>query len=71
MVLRYLPEVPIVVVPGDPENLKITEPLDLFLAEQLLRRRAEYPDPADSVHVSCGSDAQVANWVSLVKLTCT
>ena len=43
VVLRYLPEVPIVVVPGDPENLKITEPFDLFFAEQLLRRRAESP----------------------------
>jgi ribitol-5-phosphate 2-dehydrogenase (NADP+) / D-ribitol-5-phosphate cytidylyltransferase len=39
VVLRYLPAVPIAVVPGDPENLKITEPLDLYLAEQLLRRR--------------------------------
>ena len=40
VVLRYLPGVPIAVVPGDAENLKITEPLDLYLAEQLLRRRA-------------------------------
>jgi 2-C-methyl-D-erythritol 4-phosphate cytidylyltransferase len=40
VVLRYLPGVPIAVVPGDAENLKITEPLDLFLAEQLLLRRA-------------------------------
>jgi 2-C-methyl-D-erythritol 4-phosphate cytidylyltransferase len=39
VVLRYLPQVAIAVVPGDAENLKITEPLDLFLAEQLLRRR--------------------------------
>jgi 2-C-methyl-D-erythritol 4-phosphate cytidylyltransferase len=43
VVLRYLPEVSIVVVPGDPENLKVTEPFDLFLAEQLLRRRAGSP----------------------------
>jgi ribitol-5-phosphate 2-dehydrogenase (NADP+) / D-ribitol-5-phosphate cytidylyltransferase len=43
VVLRYLPGVPIAVVPGDPENLKITEPLDLYLAEQLLRRRAGSP----------------------------
>lgn len=43
VVLRYLPDVPIAVVPGDAENLKITEPLDLFLAEQLLRRRAAPP----------------------------
>lgn len=41
VVLRYLPGVPIAVVPGDAENLKVTEPLDLFLADQLLRRRAE------------------------------
>jgi 2-C-methyl-D-erythritol 4-phosphate cytidylyltransferase len=39
VVLRYRPGVPIAVVPGDPQNIKITEPLDLFLAEQLLRRR--------------------------------
>lgn len=39
VVLRYRPDVPIAVVPGDPENLKITEPLDLYLAEQLLARR--------------------------------
>lgn len=43
VVLRYLPGVAIAVVPGDAENLKITEPLDLFLAEQLLRRRADPP----------------------------
>ena len=41
VVLRYRPGVPIAVVPGDPENLKITEPLDLYLAEQLLARRAD------------------------------
>ena len=43
MVLRYLPGVAIAVVAGDAENLKITEPLDLFLAEQLLRRRTGSP----------------------------
>jgi 2-C-methyl-D-erythritol 4-phosphate cytidylyltransferase len=43
VVLRYLPGVPIAVVRGDAENLKITEPLDLFLAEQLLRRRTGSP----------------------------
>jgi 2-C-methyl-D-erythritol 4-phosphate cytidylyltransferase len=31
-------------VPGDPENLKVTTPLDLVLAETLLaRRRADGP----------------------------
>ena len=39
VVLRYLPGVPIAVVPGAEENLKITQPVDLDLAEELLRRR--------------------------------
>ena len=30
---------PVQVVPGDPENLKVTTPLDLALAEELLARR--------------------------------
>ncbi len=40
VVLRYAPGGPIAVVPGSEENLKITEPVDLDLAEELLRRRA-------------------------------
>lgn len=40
VVLRYCPGLPIAVVPGDEQNLKITEPIDVYLAEQLLRRRA-------------------------------
>ena len=40
VVLRYAPGVPVAVVPGSEENLKITEPADLDLAEELLRRRA-------------------------------
>lgn len=40
VVLRYLPEVPIVVVPGDSRNIKVTEPMDLYLAERLLREAA-------------------------------
>lgn len=39
VVLRYAPGVPIAVVPGSEENLKITDPVDLDLAEELLRRR--------------------------------
>ena len=39
VVLRYLPGVPIAVVPGSEENLKITGPADLDLAEELFRRR--------------------------------
>jgi len=37
VVLRYLPDVPIWVVPGDERNLKVTEPIDVYLADKLLR----------------------------------
>lgn len=38
VVLRYLPEVPIVVVEGSEQNLKITHPTDLAIVERLLRQ---------------------------------
>ena len=37
VVLRHLPHVAVRVVPGEERNLKITHPLDLLLAEALLR----------------------------------
>ena len=37
VVLRYLPDVPIRLVPGDERNLKVTGPVDLHLADMLLR----------------------------------
>lgn len=37
VVLRYLPEVAVRVVPGDERNIKVTQPVDLYLAEALLR----------------------------------
>ena len=37
VVLRYLPEVSIRVVPGSQRNIKVTEPADLAVAEALLR----------------------------------
>jgi ribitol-5-phosphate 2-dehydrogenase (NADP+) / D-ribitol-5-phosphate cytidylyltransferase len=36
VVLRYAPEVPIGVVPGDERNMKVTGPVDVRLVEQLL-----------------------------------
>ena len=36
VVLRYLPDVPVGVVPGSDRNLKITYPADLAIAEELL-----------------------------------
>lgn len=40
VVLRYLPDTSIAVVPGETRNLKITEPADLDRAEQLLCAQA-------------------------------
>lgn len=37
VVLRYLPDVPIKVVEGSEQNIKVTFPIDLFLADQLFR----------------------------------
>ncbi len=37
VVLRYLPEVPIWVVRGDERNMKVTEPIDLYLVDKLFQ----------------------------------
>jgi 2-C-methyl-D-erythritol 4-phosphate cytidylyltransferase len=37
LVLRYCPGVPIAVVPGDECNLKVTQPIDVFLADRLFQ----------------------------------
>ena len=37
VVLRYLPEVPISVVQGDERNMKVTEPIDVYLADKLFQ----------------------------------
>jgi len=37
VVLRYLPEVPIRVVRGDERNMKVTEPIDVYLADKLFQ----------------------------------
>jgi 2-C-methyl-D-erythritol 4-phosphate cytidylyltransferase len=36
VVLRYLPDVPVAVVPGSERNIKITYPHDLSMAEVLI-----------------------------------
>ena len=38
VVLRYLPEVPVHIVPGSESNLKVTYPTDLAIAEALLAK---------------------------------
>ena len=37
VVLKYLPDVPIYVVPGDEHNLKVTTPVDVFIADKLFQ----------------------------------
>jgi 2-C-methyl-D-erythritol 4-phosphate cytidylyltransferase len=45
VVLRYLPEVPIYVVAGDEQNMKVTYPLDLFLADKLFQLASHLARP--------------------------
>ncbi|KAK1184379.1 bifunctional cytidylyltransferase/SDR family oxidoreductase [Streptomyces sp. NBS 14/10] len=37
VVLRYLPDVPIHVVRGDEQNMKVTHPIDIFIADKLFQ----------------------------------
>lgn len=37
VVLRYLPDVPIVVVEGSDQNMKVTQPIDIIIAERLFQ----------------------------------
>jgi 2-C-methyl-D-erythritol 4-phosphate cytidylyltransferase len=46
VVRRYLPDVPIHVVPGDENNLKITHPIDIHLADKLFQLNSN-PLPAE------------------------
>lgn len=49
VVLRYLPEVPVHIVPGSETNLKITFPTDLAIAEVLLAQHDSVQLPVRSV----------------------
>src|SRR5215207_8844482 len=40
VVLRYLPDVPIAVVAGHERNMKVTEPIDVYLADKLFQLRS-------------------------------
>lgn len=45
VVLRYLPEVPIAVVQGHERNMKVTEPIDVYIADKLFQlHSADAPD---------------------------
>jgi hypothetical protein len=43
VVLRYCPEVPIAVVRGEDRNMKVTEPIDVFLADRLFQLESQQP----------------------------
>lgn len=48
VVLRYLPDVPIYVVQGEDSNMKVTEPVDIFLADKLFQLASQVaPSHAD------------------------
>ncbi|MHC3456248.1 2-C-methyl-D-erythritol 4-phosphate cytidylyltransferase, partial [Streptomyces prasinus] len=38
VVLKYLPDVPIHGVAGDEYNMKVTQPVDVFIADKLFQR---------------------------------
>lgn len=45
VVLRYLPEVPIYVVPGSEHNMKVTHPVDVFIADKLFQLASSAAPP--------------------------
>jgi len=45
VVLRYLPGAKIWVVDGDEQNMKVTEPIDVYLADKLFQLNAHQPLP--------------------------
>ena len=45
VVLRYLPDVPIYVVEGDEQNMKVTYPIDLYLIDKLFQLGSRTADP--------------------------
>ncbi|MEU0570162.1 bifunctional cytidylyltransferase/SDR family oxidoreductase [Nonomuraea sp. NPDC005983] len=50
VVLRYLPDVPIYIVPGSEANMKVTHPVDVYIADklfQLAASTAPVPNPRD------------------------
>lgn len=48
VVLKYLPGVPIYVVNGTEENMKVTHPLDVFIADKLFQLAAHLPEHLDT-----------------------
>jgi 2-C-methyl-D-erythritol 4-phosphate cytidylyltransferase len=50
VVLRYTPEVPIGIVEGDDRNMKVTEPIDVYIADKLFQlTSSDLPAPRTDV----------------------
>lgn len=49
VVLRYRPDAAIVVVPGDERNMKVTEPIDVYLADKLFQLTSSLAERDDTV----------------------
>ncbi|PJJ53939.1 2-C-methyl-D-erythritol 4-phosphate cytidylyltransferase [Mumia flava] len=59
VVLRYLPEVPIAVVPGHERNMKVTEPIDVYIADKLFQlASAERPTPLSEAEHGAALDGK-------------
>ena len=58
VVLRYLPDVPIGVVHGSEQNMKVTHPIDIFLADKLFQLASSAPPPADPDGLPDGAGRQ-------------
>jgi len=52
VVLRYMPHVPILVVPGHEANIKLTHPIDVHLADKLFQLKHQTMSPADELSTS-------------------
>lgn len=74
VVFTYLPDVPIYVVDGTPQNMKVTEPIDVHIADKLFQLQSEslsadtvdLPDLTDKVLVVFGGSYGIGK--SIVEL---
>ncbi|MGZ8744713.1 MAG: SDR family NAD(P)-dependent oxidoreductase [Nocardioides sp.] len=46
VVLRYHPDVPITVVAGEERNMKVTDPIDVYIADKLFQLTSEHHPPS-------------------------
>ena len=54
VVLRYLPETPIYVVPGSEHNMKVTHPVDVYIADKLFQLASDDgPPPVSADEYRC------------------